>query len=177
MREQLITVPSCDLHNNEFSAYDERCKIYIQGISNSKIAFEMFEQKTKRGLNRVESTKFRENLLKEFEIIDKDEIYINAKSINEYFEKIIKGLYFYHYAKLLFGDLISFISNDLNDNEKFKESLNYFTLLRNKDVFKKGKCNNPEIFYYEFGIIEGFFYTDKIFYKDVRVLSIFKITN
>ncbi|HMQ97707.1 MAG TPA: hypothetical protein PKE39_01670 [Ignavibacteria bacterium] len=181
MRNQLITVPSCKKHNEDYHLIDDRVKIYIQGNSSSKIAYDLFIAKTQKGLNRPQSKHFANSLIEEAifyklgssQIIDMN---VEKKKLDLYFEKISKGLYYFHYEKIAIGRMYYFFAPYTpKEHYKYQVALYHFKRLINSNLIFEGNCHNPDIFFYHYGIIKDHFYLKIRFYKDVEVLIIFKL--
>lgn len=177
MREQLITVPSCKIHNEGFHMLDDRIKIYLQSLSNSNLANFIFEHKTSKALKRIESQNFLTNLLGEFKTYGKDnyELVVKSKHIDLYFERITKGLYYFHSKEIAKGRVKCILSHDLDNQRAYIETLTLFKYKESNGVFRKGNGFNEEIFKYYYGYDSPFFYLKMLFYKDVSALSILKL--
>jgi hypothetical protein len=103
-RTNLITVPSCYSHNEALSAHDEAFRFYVQACSGSSDALEIFDTKTLRGLERPEAAKLVEKLFGGSRpIIIEGQVtralQVNPSEQNLFFEKVVRGLYFYLFGK------------------------------------------------------------------------------
>lgn len=154
-KENLIKVPSCKKHNIDFSALDERFRIYIQSIGSNQTAIDQFKDKTIRGLKRNESKKLVESLSKESHSLTinchKQLGFEFSKDYTDLFmEKIIRGLYFFHNSKHTEGNVISFSLQfpvlEI-DYESIYESI--IDELRS-DKMKEGVYFYPQIFRYRY---------------------------
>src|SRR5437762_1911836 len=57
-RVNLITVPSCPNHNQNFQTFDEKFRVFLQGRGTNADAVAQFQDKTLRGLTRPQSKRF-----------------------------------------------------------------------------------------------------------------------
>jgi hypothetical protein len=168
-RDNPITVGSCTTHNNEFSKLDERMRVHMQTMGDQIIAKSELDNKTTRGLLRNESR----GLLTD--IISNSGDYFGESSqrerldyVEKYFEKIIRGLYYYHFIKQLNGST-SFFSNKIELIEMSANAHFYYYMLDDKyaDKWKEGNSKNKEVFDYKFHFDETTeqFITIMKFYK------------
>lgn len=179
-RNQLLTVPSCRKHNEGFTKVDERCFIYIQAASGSKIAYDIFVNKTDKNLSHEKKRGLKKSLDDEYEVfkIDDKEIhtnYIDVKYFNQFFEKIVKGLYYHHFREVINGKIVFFLRNILDDIEKYIEAEHHFNNMDNNGMLITGKNSNASIFQYKYCIYKSVFYVNCLFYTDVQVYLAYKI--
>lgn len=177
-REELITIPSCEKHNTEFSLLDERFQIYIKAIGTNQIAVDDFKDRVVRGLNREQSKRFVENLSNSSFYTDIDGekkllFKIDTQYTEKFVEKVIRGLYFYHNEKPAQGKVLSFSVQFYNPELNYEE---LFDLLLNDlraDYMVEGDYNNPDIFRYRyFNLIDyDAFIVVLNFYKGVEFIG------
>ena len=112
-REKLLTVPSCQEHNNKFSLLDQRFQIYIKGLGTNLVAIDDFKDRVVRGLNR-EQNKFLVASLSEksfYVDIDGEQrlvMEIDHGHSQTFIEKIIRNIFIILILDLLFV-LLSYI--------------------------------------------------------------------
>lgn len=181
-RTNLITVPSCDMHNLIKTQDDEFLMACMAGVvGNNYIGY--FHTKTK--VNRALRRKKQEFLAKILR--DPEEFIVKTKSGIHFplilghpdyermitcFKYISLGLYFHEFRSRFNGEcklLLEFIKYKDDTTEKLKEVINYKYRLESKDWQIKGA--NPEIFQYQFGKpdIFGLFPLKMVFYEGAVV--------
>lgn len=168
-----IKNPSCKSHNEDFSQIDYRTSIYIAAVSNSKTANDLITQKIGKSLNHHKSKGLRNTLQRESIADKKGEIFgliPDADILDKYFEKIIKGLYYFHTKE------ISHNRKTRNFSRKFIEygfdyDLSDFMIngFKKNVKLKEGKKIYPEIFKYQYAEYKGFFWAFMTFYGDIEV--------
>ena len=154
-REELITVPSCEQHNTEFSMLDERFQIYIKAIGTNQIAVDDFKDRVARGLNREQSKKFVESLSKSSFYTDIDGekrllFKIDTQYTEKFVEKVIRGLHFYHNKKPAQGRVLSFSAQFYNPELDYEELFDLLLEDLRSEYMIEGDYNNPEIFRYRY---------------------------
>lgn len=174
----LITVPSCETHNNLFSTADEKFRFYLQVRESSADALSEFKDRTYRGLTKKEATKFVANLAANSIPVEVDGqktflMKIDPAEQYGYFEKIIRGLYYHLYKKPATGRVVS-VSRDF-----LVPGLDYHALYSHLAQFKEllvvGKTSNPDIFRFQYyqhtENSREAFYVVMTFYDGVEVLG------
>ncbi|CAN5670690.1 hypothetical protein BH20ACI4_BH20ACI4_21770 [soil metagenome] len=173
-RENLITVPSCEKHNNKNSEDVEYVGFFIHSFINSNMVAGKQFPKVLRAFNR------RPNLI--------DLVYGDQKTINllngtnlftiavdkPRFRKVIKaiayGLYFHYFKKPYYGDFIVWATDLTGEIKSISEELellkiksgftqlNYTSLkMPHPSVFNcRIDQDNPENFIFEFQFYESF---------------------
>lgn len=171
-RKNLITVPSCDLHNSAKSDDDEFLMLSLAGlIKNNPVG--MFHQITKatRALKRKNKDFINKEVLRnrKYGKIRTDEgkwhlISVgnpNISRLSNCFEQIAHGLYFHEFNKRFNGEIrmiLSFIDYTDQTTQIFKEYIEKRFTLESK-LNRAIQGENPEVFNYcfhnpdEFGII------------------------
>ena len=173
----LMKVPSCAAHNNQFSALDEDFQIYVKAYGSNQIAIDDFKDRVDRGLRRVERRSFVERLGdNSFHIEINGEkrtvLKIDTESTQMFFGKIIRGIYFYHNEKPAIGMVTSFSlqmpNPDLNSEELFIELSEYFKYM------VEGDYNNPDVFRYRYlNLNDGAnFFVVLDFYLGIEVIGL-----
>jgi hypothetical protein len=160
-RNNLITVPSCDIHNSKKSKDDEFLMACLAGIvGNNVIGYFHTHTKVRRALQRKDLD-FLESIIKnpkehQFEISQGQKIPVligqpDIGRLTNCFEHIAHGLYFNKFNKKFKGEIhsiLDFVTYEDEKTEKFK------ILVRTRIEFEKSKRNiegtNKEIFKYEF---------------------------
>jgi len=174
-REQLITVPACRKHNQDFSKIDERIRIHLIDMSaDSEIARNHFSNKIIRGLKREQSRGLAIDILSN-KFTDTDgKKYNRERAINFdlYFEKIIRGIFYNHY-KTNFNGSTHFFSNrmqmiHLSANAHFY----YYNIEKDySDYWIEGNPKNKKVFDYKYhySTKEDRFYVIMKFYENLTV--------
>ena len=188
LRKNLITVPSCDLHNSHKSQDDEFLMACLAGlIGNNIFALFHFKTKVKRTLEK-KGKKFIDEIIKDKKPVstaDKkaSSIYTGKADVSRLqkcFEHIAYGLYYYKFKKKFNGKCnlyMDFINYENNHLEKYKEVIR--KRIEADPIQSKSEGANPEIFSYsffqadEFGLI-GLIMT---FYEGTKVYAVFKEIN
>lgn len=182
-RKDLITVPSCDEHNNHKSGDDEillACLSFVFGANG--IAYIHSHTKLCRAFSR------NPNLITStFNILKEDTLKIeghsfpvaiaevdNIKMIKT-FEGIARGLYLYEFGKRFIGQcrvIPSFVRyREKSDKRDLLISLAK-TVMQKEQLNWEAKGSNQEIFMYQFGPIDEYQLRPMLmtFYKTLRVL-------
>lgn len=173
-RTDLITVGSCDKHNKEFSMLDERMRVHMQTMGDKEIAKHELENKTTNGLLRKESGGLLRDIMSNWgdyfgEQTQRERLDI----VEKYFEKIIRGLYFFHLRKSLAGST-SFFSNKIELMEMSAQAHFYYHMLDDKysNQWVNGNSKNKDVFDYKYhvDVLTEQFIVKMKFYK-VHVVS------
>lgn len=160
-RNNLLTVPSCDIHNSKKSKDDEFLMACLTGIvGNNIIGYFHNQTKVKRAIQRKDYDfldtimKNRENINVTTNLGQKLPILIgqpDTERLQKCFEHIAYGLYFNKFGHTFKGKIISildFVTYEDDTTEKYK------LVIRTRIEVEKNKRtiegNNPEIFKYEF---------------------------
>jgi len=183
-RKNLMTVPACKDHNSAFSALDQELQFYIKSVAQSDISIADFKDRTVRSLKRAEAKGFLERLKANtlYTKIDGEKtpiVRVDGHALLTFFEKVIRGLYFYHNERAADGvvqgvsrffftpsfDLVGFSQNILRE----------FNALRGSNTINAvcGDYYNPQIFNYEYLNIpeHNFFLVFMYFYETVEVIG------
>lgn len=177
-RDELITVKSCDLHNQDFSKIDERIRFHMTSMGGeSEIAKKHFDDKTIRVLLRHESKGLATDLVQNRFTTPEGELLSKESAIvwDLYFEKIIRALYFTCFKKPLDGNT-HFFSNKIAMLSLSANAHFYYHLLENKlsDFWIEGNPKNKQIFDYKYyySETENQFFTIMKFYEHHKVIGI-----
>jgi hypothetical protein len=160
-RENLITVPSCEMHNSGKSKDDEFLMVSIAGIvGNNSIGYLHNAGKVSRAVRRT-SNKLLSKVFskrKSFKVRLKNNKFISIIEVTpdlarliRCFEHIAYGVYRHHFGKSFVGELKIF-PGFLNSQDKSPENFKKFVKHRfDIDTYGKNKMgNNKSIFYYQF---------------------------
>jgi hypothetical protein len=173
---QPIKNPSCRKHNEDFSKIDYRGSIYITGATRNKIAEKLFEEKIGKSLKHIKSIGLLNALLEEIRFDNNGNVFdasINSQIIDLYFEKIIRGIFFYHKQIPSKRRIVKCFSRKFEDkNFNYSEADFMINGFKTHSTFKEGKIINPEIFKYEYNEYKGFFYVIITYFKDIIVVGI-----
>ncbi len=153
----LFKVPSCENHNEMFSTLDERFRFYIQGSAMSEDAFQMFADKTIRGLQKEAARKFAASLAQYSKWVrvngERRRIFsVQPEKQNQFFEKLVRGAYYLAFREPACGQIVTaspqFYSPGL-DYKTLAENLG--PLLNDGSIMTEYACPNPDIFRFRFG--------------------------
>lgn len=131
-RTNLITVPSCEAHNLRVSGLDEAFRTFVSawvGVSTPE-ALQLWHD-LKRGLDR--SPKQKADLLSRL-VTDKRTgdtlVSFSASFVQSAFERITRGLYWYHYRSHLPSDLgvVAYPLRDLTGLQDLAKDMNRRTI-------------------------------------------------
>lgn len=176
VRGNLITVPSCRKHNEDFHQLDERFRVYLQGASGSEIAARLFSDKTMRSLTRAPG--FRKSIMDAAQParLDGEDTFalsITGEHHDAYFEKIARALYFHHFGEPFPGEIKAACSHFHLRSVDFRELIKIYHSV--KSSLQPGQVTDPRVFRYEFGrVVEtqgvGYF-LHATFYEDITVFA------
>ena len=160
-RKELITVPSCDLHNAKKTTDDEFLMVSIAGIiGNNFLGYFHSKTKVDRALRRKSKDFINKAIIKNATLKD---INLNGKKYpilygNPDFERFIKcfeniayGLYF-HEHNVSFKGEIKMLLGFINYNDENTQTLTKFIKERFEleDLRLEIKGENPKVFKYQF---------------------------
>ncbi|OYW77168.1 MAG: hypothetical protein B7Z37_05295 [Verrucomicrobia bacterium 12-59-8] len=140
-----------------FSTLDERFRFYIQGAAMSEDAFNLFADKTIRGLQKEAAQKFTASLAKYSKWImvggERRRIFsVEPEKQDQYFEKLVRGAYYIAFGEPARGRIVTaspqFYSPGL-DYKTLAENLG--PVLNDGSIMKEYECPNPDIFRFRFG--------------------------
>lgn len=191
-RKDLITVPSCEIHNSKKCADDEFLMLSLSGlIKNNPIG--SFHQLTKanRALRRKNKDFIDKQVLRNHKLgkikttdgkfrivsIGNPDIERLSKCLNH----IAYGLYFHEFKKKFDGEIkmiLEFIEYSDDNTQTLKEFLKKRFLLEAK-LNKEIKGENPMVFYYQFHEPDNFglIALKMVFYGTAEVYISFKDKN
>lgn len=185
LRKNLITVPSCDIHNSKKSNDDEFQMVCLAGIiGNNSIGYKHKFSKVNRAIinssGKLLEEAFTHKKLYEFGSDNNFYKIIWGTPDNirllKCFEKNSYALYRHHFNKRFFGEIKVFLGylyyHDQND-ETLKNFIKHKISIELKDKPKFG--SNPDIFYYQFTDKDefGIFSLKMCFYGGVEIFSAF----
>ena len=191
LRKQLITVPSCEVHNSEKSHDDEfLLSVLPINLPNNEMAKDHVCTKVQRAIDRNPSS-FRKITEKKLfvEVGGKDivgkqptlAVQIDESRLNNILERIGRALYFKHFGEQWAGEVFPYPhfllhitpSNAAELNERDKEKQKAVELMmQGKETYGE----NPEVFCYQ--LAEGSSSVALVmylrFYEGSRVTLLFK---
>jgi len=177
-RKDLITVPACNQHNQDFSKIDERIRFHMTSMGGeSKLAMKHFDTKTIRGLKRKESLGLTIDLVQNRFTTPEGKTHSREKAENWdlYFEKIIKGIYYYHFKRNLISTT-HFFSNKMTVLSLSANAHFYYHLLEYElaEFWIEGNSKNKEVFDYKYYYSESEkrFFTVMTFYENHKVIGL-----
>jgi hypothetical protein len=176
-RDGLMKVGACKAHNEDFSKLDERLRYHMTLLGDAQLARQHFETKTIRGLKRPEgigltidlaTNRFTDYNGKNWQ---RDE----SANFDLYFEKIIRGLFYYHFGQHVIGST-SFFSNKMELINMSANAHFYYHLLEEdlSNQWINGNPKNKDIFDYKYYYSESDdrFYTVMTFYKEHKITGV-----
>ncbi|WP_166387942.1 HNH endonuclease [Polaribacter sp. 11A2H] len=175
-RENLMTIPSCEEHNNNFSQLDEKFQFLIKSFRTNYVAENDLLDRVIRGLRRKE----KENFVKELEqktkfgeINGKPHLFLelNKNEPELFIEKIIRGIYFYHKEKPAKGIIQSFSKRFINENVDVFASIDFLKKDLNPQILTIGDYNNPQVFKYQYLDSFGVFAIFMQFYEEAEFIG------
>lgn len=187
LRVNLITVPSCDLHNSAKSLDDEFLMVSLAGIiGNNSVGYRYKFGKVERALRR-RSHKLLDQVLSKKQIIHRIELKDNSfldvlwgtpdlERLARCFEHIAYGLHLHHLKRKFFGQ-VKFHLGYLHYSEGNPKTWNEFLIARAEiDIKDKEKIGaNPEAFYFQISDTDqfGLYIMKMCFYGGVNVYAAF----
>ena len=175
-RNNLMTVPSCEKHNNHLSKLDEKFQFYLKAHRSNSVANNDFLDTVVRGLKRKE----KEGFVKSFNdntgigsVNEKPQIFSKLEPFepDTFIEKIIRALYFYHKEEPAEG-IIQWFSKYIHfegiDSNSFVDSLKEDL---NENILTNGEFSNPEVFQYRYFDGAGIYCLLLNFYEGVEFIG------
>lgn len=189
LRKNLITVPSCDLHNQSKSHDDEFLMVSMAGIiNNNKIGVQHFYTKVNRVLKRKEKDFLNKQILRNLKHITVPTVdnkykvatmgYPNYERLVKCFESIARGLYFHKSSTVFVGEITvlpGFIEYTNVNLRNFKDWIKY--LINNQpEMLEVIEGENPQVFQYQFikPDKDGLFGLKMLFYEKNEIFVAFK---
>jgi hypothetical protein len=187
-RINLITVPSCDLHNAAKSHDDEFLMVSLAGIiGNNSIGYQHKLGKVDRALRGSAHRLLDEVLLKKTEIhtvqlspnnfIDVIWGTPDLARLNRCFDHIARGVYFRHFSSSFSGQVHILLGYLAHKNADAK---NWCAFIRDRaEIDLDGRPrngSNPDVFYYQVTDIDphGLFMIKLCFYGGLNVYAAFR---
>jgi len=177
-REKMMTVPACKNHNSAFSSLDQEFQLYIKSVAQSDISVTDFKDRTIRSLTRKEAKNFVERLRANtfYANINGERapiVRVDGPSLVKFFEKVIRGLYFYHNEQPAVG-VVQGVSPLFPTPEFDVVGLckNMLAELQSTGTIQ-GDYYNPKVFSYEYINIREYncFLVAMYFYETVLVIG------
>lgn len=178
-RKDLITVPSCDKHNNKKSGDDEILMACLAStVGANDLAYSHTKTKLRRAYlrnNHLFKSNFKE--LNDKINIDKNSpvsiVEIDNLKIIKSFESIARGLYFYEHKERCTGrcSIVPTFLKYLYDPQ-IAHYINLTKLVVGNEYFKwEKKGANPKVFEYQFGPIDQYKLRPMVmtFYETLKV--------
>ncbi|WP_162094259.1 hypothetical protein [Pseudomonas chlororaphis] len=180
-RVNLITVPSCDLHNGQKSQDDEFLMVSIAGIiGNNSIGYEHYNGKIQRAIKRssyklLEKAFLRRHLFR----IEGENKFLDIlwgtpdyKRLISCFTHIAYGIYRHHFETNFQGTLkpyLGFLHTTDENPKTFKEFIKHRAAIDLEGKVKHGE--NQGVFYYQFTDPDkfGIFLLHLCFYENVNI--------
>lgn len=184
-RKNLITVPSCDIHNSAKSKDDEFLMVSLAGIiGNNSIGymhkFTKVNRAIKRSANRLLDAAF---VKRQHFYIKKDNEFLEIiwgtpdhVRLKECFTHIAYGLHLHHLHTRFEGEvniLLGYLHSEDLSNNNFVQFIRDGTAIELADIPKSG--DNPEVFYYQFTRPDahGLYMVHMHFYNGIDVYASF----
>jgi hypothetical protein len=162
-RKNLMTVPSCDIHNSSKSKDDEFLMISLSGvITNNAIGQFHYLTKSTRAIRRKSQDFIDKQVLRNHRTIDikiSDREYKtilignpNVERLESCLNHIARGLYYHEFQNTFFGEIRVFFGFLEYSEQKFQTLKKFikrrFEIEEVLKLIEKG--DNPEVFTYEF---------------------------
>ncbi|KQK26107.1 hypothetical protein AR438_11035 [Chryseobacterium aquaticum] len=176
-RNNLMTVPACEKHNNSFSELDEKFQFFIKAFKTNSVAKKDLEDRVLRGLQRKEKQSFIQDLEKNSRygtIYGKSHFFLSLKE-NEaemFIEKIVRGIYFYHHEKPAKGIIHSVSKRIVYEDFNTIAAVFFIKEDLHPALLKEGEYNNPEVFRYKYFAAQGLFTIFMDFYEHAEFIGI-----
>lgn len=150
MRDQLITVRSCPLHNNKKSKDDEYVRLFVIGANMGNLeAKEKVQEIAIRGIERKHSLGF--DILNNADLID-DEIAVDFEyaRFESFFDSLARAIYFHHFGVRVESKLEVYILDIKFDDLELQDFSRIITKECNVrfNGLEKFGCNQ-DVFYYQ----------------------------
>ncbi len=190
-RKNLITVPSCEIHNNSRSKDDEYLLfVLVANILSNNHARNHFNSKVIRAINRRNHV--YENFAKENKRVTLEEpngtlistvgIKVDRDRFDRVIDHIAHGIFFYHFKERFVGEAEVFSESFINLDSI--NALNYNVYDQNlgqniSDLFGEFEYfgDNPEIFQYQLVKALDTVLIRLIFYSDFKVTACLRKSN
>ncbi len=184
-RTDLITVPSCDIHNSAKSKDDEFLMVSLAGIfGNNSIGYLHRFTKVNRAIKRSSNRLLNKAFIKKKHYYLKDnnnflEIIWGTPDhtrLQNCFKHIAYGLHYTYYKKRFIGKIKIVLGYTHSKDQKHNNFLQYMkhqSKIDLKDIPKHGK--NKDIFYYQFSKqdVYGTYLVHMRFYGGIDVYASF----
>ncbi|OOE82802.1 hypothetical protein BZG72_07300 [Salinivibrio sp. PR6] len=160
LRQHLITVPSCDVHNSAKSKDDEFLMVSLAGIfGNNSIGFQHKFSKVNRAIRRSSNRLLDAAFTKRKHYkLERDNKFLEViwgtfdhVRLNDCFTHIAYGLHFHHFERRFKGQvkvIMGYLHSKDMSNNNFVQFIKDRAAIDLKDVERCGK--NPDVFYYQF---------------------------
>ena len=161
MRKDLITVPSCDLHNSEKSRDDEFLMVSLAGIiGNNSIGYRHKFTKVNRAIKNTAGRLLKAVFLKRKHFVVKleDNAFIeliwgtpDCERLQECFGQIARGLFRHHFEARFQGNLrvyLGYVDPVEKEAATFKRFLTHKFAIEFRGKQRHGA--NQDVFYYQF---------------------------
>jgi len=188
-KKNLITVPSCEIHNMSKSQNDEFLMFSLAGIiNNNKVGQHHFYTKVDRAIRRKEKDFINKQILRNLKNITIKTLdnkftiasigYPNYERLEECFKSISHGLFFERFRKAFLGE-IRMILGFIDYKEDNRQIMKVFVKRRfelEKELLEELKGDNPQVFYYQFCKPDenGLIALKMVFYEQNEVFVSFK---
>lgn len=180
-RKNLITVPSCVVHNNLLSDFDAKVRVYLQAPESNDVAKAAWKDKTVRSFNRMPA--FVTELDETTVPIQDDNgnpvgglMTAHGTLLQPYFEKTTRALYYLKACRPSMGMDVRYYSRYYFNWEDL-EKVDMFDLAFRDIESEVGSGENPEVFQWRYILTEQFFTVQMNFYQGVVVYGIIKLTD
>jgi len=183
LRDGLITVPSCEIHNSKKSADDEFLMVSLAGIfGNNSIGYQHKMTKVNRAITKASNRLLDKVFLnrKHFVVQLEGNKFIevirgtpDCRRLEQCFERIAFGLFVHHFKKRFAGNLrvqMTYLDYEAKDAATFNKFIRHKVELELKGKPRIGI--NHSVFFYDFTDPDqfGLFVLKMCFYEGVEVL-------
>lgn len=182
-RKNLITVPSCELHNSSKSHDDEFLMVSLAGlVGNNSIGYQHKITKVDRALRRTANRLLDKVLIKRkfvqtVELRDNKFIEViwgtpDVKRLNFCFDHIARGLHYHHFGSRFDGQVKVMLGYLFHDDSNAKNLVEFIRDRAEIDLTGK-PCygENPDVFNYQVTDFDehGLFLMKLCFYGGLKV--------
>jgi hypothetical protein len=186
-RKELITVPSCDVHNSSKSHDDEFLMVSLAGIiGNNSIGYQHKLTKVDRALRRtanrlLDKVIIKRKSVKIVEVSENKFLEViwgtpDIERLNLCFNHIARALYYHHFGHRFYGDVKTHLGFLFHYDANAKTLAEFIKDRSAIDLANKPLMgSNPDVFYYQVTDFDefGLFMMRLCFYGGVHIYIAF----
>lgn len=186
-RKDLVTVPSCELHNSAKSHEDEFLMVSLVGIiGNNSLGYRhrltKVDRAVKRSANRLLDRVFtKKKTTYTFKLHDNKFIDViwgtpDVKRLHRCFDHIARGIHFHHFGRRFEGTVKLLLGYLFHDESEARTWSDFIRDRSELDLVGKPRIGeNPEVFYFQVTDYDefGLFLIKLCFYGGLNVYAAF----